>query len=157
MIGADDDMVQLRAQVQELTDRQDLCDLVNRLGMTLDEQRMEDLGDVYTEDVVFGETAEQRGLDALIRSGRDAHGVFEVTQHIITNVLIELDGDRASIRANLIAAAVPRAEEPSVHFDLGGVYRFDAVRTAVGWRLCGFSVEPVWTLGDDPRVEEETG
>ncbi len=42
---------------------------------------------------------------------------------MITNLLIDLDGDRAKVRANLIATFVHRADAPGAHFDIGERYQ----------------------------------
>ena len=58
------------------------------------------------------------------------------TQHLITNVLVDLDGDRATAGANLL-----------VHFPdatLGERYAFEAARRDDGWRLTRIVVEPRW-------------
>jgi SnoaL-like protein len=65
----------------------------------------------------------------------------------ITNVLIDLEGDRATVQANLIATFVSRADEPSSPFTPGERYRFEAVRASYGWRLSRVQVRPVWTSG----------
>jgi hypothetical protein len=80
-------------------------------------------------------------------SGRRALGAFERTQHVLTNLVVAVEGDRATVRANLIAVHVHRAGEPGVHFDMGGWYRFAARRTADGWRLSHVRLTPVWTAG----------
>jgi hypothetical protein len=62
-------------------------------------------------------------------------------------VLIDLDGDHAQVRANLIATLVPSAAEPAAHATLGERYRFETIRTDSGWRLARIEVEPVWKAG----------
>jgi SnoaL-like protein len=54
-----------------------------------------------------------------------------------------LQGDRADVRANLVASFVGDANLEQ-H---GERYRFEAVRTAHGWRLSRVEVRPVWISG----------
>jgi hypothetical protein len=56
--------------------------------------------------------------------------------------LIDLDGDRAAVRANLVVTFADDAVT-SQHSKL---YRFEAVRTPDGWRLSRVEVLPVWKL-----------
>jgi hypothetical protein len=75
---------------------------------------------------------------------RRNHADFEHTQHVITNTLIDLDGDRATIGANLIATFVHHDGAPEPRFALGERYRFEAARTPRGWRLSRVQVTPLW-------------
>lgn len=131
--------------LQDLTDRQAITDLVSRLGLWLDEKRFYDTEALFTEDVTVATPGGRaQGVGLVAEQARRNHD-YERIQHVITNVLIDLDGDRAQVRANLIATLVPSAAEPAAHATLGERYRFDAVRTPQGWRLSRVEVDPIWT------------
>jgi SnoaL-like protein len=133
--------------LQDLTDRQAITDLVSRLGLWLDEKRFSDTESLFTEDVTVATPGGQaRGVGLVAEQARRNHD-YEGIQHVITNVLIDLDGDRAEVRANLIATLVPSAAEPAAHATLGERYRFEAVRSGDGWRLARIEVEPIWKAG----------
>jgi SnoaL-like protein len=130
--------------LQDLTDRQAITDLVSRLGLWLDEKRFYDTESLFTKDVTVATPGGQaKGVGLVAAQARRNHD-YERIQHVITNVLIDLDGDRAQVRANLIATLVPSAAEPAAHATLGERYRFDVVRSGDGWRLARIEVEPVW-------------
>jgi hypothetical protein len=139
-------------QLHELTDRVEIADLISRYGQVADEKRFEDSRSCCTEDIVaeyhFGRA---QGVDVLAQYGRQALGAFERTQHFICNVLIDLAGDSATVSANLLAVHIQRAEDPVTHFDLGGRYRFEVVRTPQGWRISRVRLDVLWSQGDDPR------
>ena len=88
--------------LQQLLDRQAVTDLVSRLGLWLDgETTLDQARAILADDVAVstpGGTAQ--GLDKVVAQARRNHDV--PTQHVITNVLVDLDGDRASAGANLI-------------------------------------------------------
>jgi SnoaL-like domain len=90
------------------------------------------------------------GRDAVIAQARRNHQPDEPTQHVITDPIVELDGDRAKVRANLVvnfAAPAHRDESlpaPPRKYTLGETYHFDAVRTPEGWRLSSVETKPVW-------------
>ncbi|MFQ6326041.1 nuclear transport factor 2 family protein [Nocardia sp. CWNU-33] len=76
-------------------------------------------------------------------------------RHYISNVQIDLAGDRAAVRANAVLAIVPTSTvdgrlAPEPLFSSGGAYRFDAVRTPEGWRFSRVETAPVWTTGTLP-------
>ena len=132
----------------ELRDRIEITDLIYRLGACLDEHRFDDLHGLLTEDATVatpGGTAQ--GRNAVIAQATRNHVAYVHLHHVITNVLVVLDGDRAAVRANLVATFVRGARQPE--FVLGEVYRFRAQRTRQGWRLSAIEVEPVWRLARD--------
>lgn len=137
----------------DLVDRAEITALVDRLGVTLDEGRFDDLRSLYTEDAVArtgGGTAE--GVDALVAQAARNHVPGDAIQHAISGVLVDLDGDRATVRANLVvtfarrdpATAPPTPFGPEPPVALGEVYRFTACRTPDGWRLASVAADPVW-------------
>jgi hypothetical protein len=135
-------------ELRELMDRAEITDLVTRLGHWLDEKRFDEAREIFAAEVTV-ETPGGRaqGMERLVEQARRNHEPFEQMQHVITNVLVDLAGDRAAVRANLIATLVPRADAPDRHFDVGERYGFEAVRTPAGWRLSEVRVTPVWTAG----------
>jgi hypothetical protein len=132
-----------------LRDRAEIGDLISRLGSCLDEHRFDDLRSLFVEDASAStQGGVATGRDAVVAQATRNHGEFEKLQHTIANVLIDLDGDRAEVRANMIAALVRTGLRPDLAF--GGVYTFGLVRTAAGWRFARLAVRQVW------RAEEAT-
>lgn len=147
------------AALATLTDRVELEALVSRLGRWLDDGGDAQQGrELFVERIALdtpGGIAE--GVDAVVAQARRNHTV--PTQHLITNQLIELDGDRAQITANLLVvfadgeqvAVGPRATElPTFGRALGERYRFEAVRTGDDWRLARIEVTAHWLAGSIP-------
>jgi hypothetical protein len=122
--------------LQQLHDRQAVTDLVSRLGLWLDgETTLEQARAILHDDVTVrtpGGTAQ--GIEKVVAQARRNHEV--PTQHLITNTLVELDGDRATAGANLLVT-FPDAT-------LGERYAFEAASTEAGWRLTRIVVEPRW-------------
>jgi hypothetical protein len=152
---AKDDTTHQR-QLRELLDRNEITALVDQLGRALDEGRFDDFRAIYTVDATAktpGGRAD--GVEALIAQASRNHSDDKRIQHFISNVMIDLRGDTAEVRANLIATFTPAASAeprtaPEPQFTLGEVYRFDAVRTAEGWRLSRVETTPVWSTGTRP-------
>jgi len=139
--------------LQELVDRSEITELVSRLGVWLDEKCFDEARSILTEDATAktpgGSVA---GVDQVAEQARRNHAV--PTQHVITNVLIDLDGDRATVGANLIATFVHGPDPSGPLFQRGEGYTFEAVRTADGWRLSRVESRPIWTIGS--RAEAST-
>ncbi|HMJ04603.1 MAG TPA: nuclear transport factor 2 family protein [Conexibacter sp.] len=148
------DASELRERLQELSDRAAIADLVSRLGLWLDEHRFDDAPLLFVEDVTV-ETpgGSRRGIEAITAQARRNHQV--PTQHVISNVLIELDGDRADVGANLIVTFAGGLEQnavapglPAVSRALGERYLFEVVRTPRGWRFARIELRVRWTAGE---------
>jgi ketosteroid isomerase-like protein len=140
--------------LEELIDRQDITDLVSDLGRRLDERDFEGLRDLFTEDAAVttpGGTA--TGHDALVEQARRRHSSDQGIQHVITNVLIDVDGDDARVRANLLVSFARTGPDDAQPFLLGEVYRFELRRTADGWRFTRLGSTPVWTLNRPSALE----
>jgi len=135
-----------RLRLADTQDRDDITDLVYRLGACLDEHLFEDLRTLLTDDVTARTPGgEAHGIDAVVAQATHNHAGYRRLQHVITNLLIDLDGDRAAVRANLVAVLVRPADHGQAM--LGSVYRFRLRRTPRGWRFTHVRVDPVWQTG----------
>jgi hypothetical protein len=130
-------------RVQALADRAELTDLVSRLGNWLDGGGAGDAAALLVEDAwVSTPGGQATGRDALVAQARRNHDV--PTQHLITNVLVDVEGDAAEVTANLVVTFVDEPGTPGAHHRHGESYAFEARRTADGWRLASVTVRPVW-------------
>jgi SnoaL-like protein len=77
---------------------------------------------------------------------------FEATQHLLTGQDIEIDDDRATVRANLVAIHIwkNRPTEASMlerSFTAGGVIVVTLTRTPQGWRISRTENQVIWRTG----------
>jgi len=144
------------ATLQRLADRSEIAELVNRLGTVLDEGRFDEMRSLLVEDATARTPGGQaEGREALVAQASRNHRPEQPIQHLITNLTVVLDGDRASARANLVVHFGPAGGgstaagtlAPPVELTLGEVYRFGLVRTPEGWRFERIETTPVWTSG----------
>lgn len=137
----------------ELLDRQHIVDVVTSVGRCLDERDFEALRDLFTDDATIatpGGTVS--GHEALVAQARRGHSRDKGIQHVITNHLVDIDGDRASVRANLLVAFAASGPDDPQPFLLGEVYRLELRRSADGWRISSLSSTPVWSLNRSTRL-----
>jgi hypothetical protein len=124
-----------------MNDRYEVSDLVSRLGLWLDEKSPEAGRRLFTKDAeahTSGGVA--KGVDALIEQAKKNHRV--PTQHFITNPIIDVDGDQATIGANLL---VVFAHEGGPRI-LGERYELKAARTGGGWRISRVQAQQIWEV-----------
>jgi hypothetical protein len=155
MSTIDDELESLKAKLQALTDRAELAQLCDGYLLHLDLDRADDswLGSVFTEDAhVIFPMGEYKGMDGLLAFQEMARANFVASHHVGTTSEIKLDGDRARVRVHLTAVHIAKTDEPQAHFDIGGHYEADAVRTPDGWRLSTLNFSLVWSSGGTPQT-----
>ncbi|MFE2019675.1 nuclear transport factor 2 family protein [Streptomyces sp. NPDC059499] len=118
-----------------VADRIEITDLFTRFARLLDEKRWEDAGTVFTDDVVghSPRSGEIRGLDELVGFLRRAEVEGEHTQHLTTDLLVDVNGDRAAASANSLVYFFRDGEAP--HLTSGLRLDCTAARTPAGWRI----------------------
>ncbi|MGW2476121.1 nuclear transport factor 2 family protein [Streptomyces sp. NPDC001665] len=144
-------------QLRYLTDRAEITDLLDRYLHSLDHGVLDDewARAFHTEDV----TAEMpvgtvHGRDAVLDRVRQGMALFDRTAHFGTNNVIEVDGDRATVRGTQLSTHV-LASGPDDVFVSAGHTETELVRTADGWRVSATALRIVWTRGTPPRLPEE--
>ncbi|MFL1381645.1 MULTISPECIES: nuclear transport factor 2 family protein [unclassified Nocardiopsis] len=127
--------------VRELADRAELADLVARHSLWIDEGRYDESDRLFTEDVVFTSArGEARGIEALAGLARSRHDRYAATLHNKSNLVIELAGDAATVRAHDVAVFVIDGKTQAI---AAARHRYGARRTPDGWRFDRLEVTPV--------------
>ncbi|MFJ8442493.1 nuclear transport factor 2 family protein [Kitasatospora griseola] len=155
----------LERRVGVLTDRAEITGLIDGYLISLDTVprgggRFDEAWArrYFTSDVrISTPVGQHEGIAGLAEAEQVTLGKFERTQHVGANYMIDLDGDRAAVRWNALMTHVhlattqqARGEDPGGHFDVGGTFTGEAVRTPDGWRLRRLDVQAVWTTGRGP-------
>ncbi|MFC3995639.1 nuclear transport factor 2 family protein [Nocardiopsis sediminis] len=145
-----DSLDRLQRRVDRLADRADLADLLARQGRWLDGKRWGDVRTVFTEDAVGAFPAEEvSGADRLAAHAARSHDGHHRTHHVTGDPLIEIDGDRATVSAPLVAVFIRGAADTRPEFAVGERYRFEAERTPDGWRFSRVEIQPLWRIDGD--------
>jgi ketosteroid isomerase-like protein len=87
------------------------------------------------------------GVDA-IRDAVSSALEGQRSQHYLTNVQIELDGDRASSTCSLQAQHIRVGTPGGDTLIVAGVYRDELVARAGTWRFVRRSLQVLWTRGN---------
>jgi len=145
--------------VRALCDRAEITDAVVRMGWLLDRRDWDGLRELFTERVytdytaLWGGTPQEGAVDDLLStsaqgSWRRTMDGLEATQHLITNVLVEVTGDEARATANVLG--VHRLPNPhgSPLWTVGGTYDFGLARTVAGWRIRAITQGLSWVDGN---------
>jgi len=135
--------------LEEMLDRQAIVDLTIAYGWVLDHGPRERLREVFTDDAVavFG-GVEHQGVDEIITRVDSALGRLSISQHIISNQQVELDGDTGTARCYLHAQHTLRGADGGDNFVMAGRYIDQVVRTPEGWRISHRQLLIDWTEGN---------
>lgn len=136
--------------------RVEAIELISRYFAAIDDKRLElsIVESTFTSDgkMIRPNGAELIGPEAITQAQSVSFARFRATQHVITDHVVDLETDRARIRANVVAVHLwaaghgdPCALES--HFTAGGVLRVELVRIENTWRVQQLSNRVVWRSG----------
>jgi 3-phenylpropionate/cinnamic acid dioxygenase small subunit len=124
--------------LQEISDRLEIDDLLTRYATGVDRRDWDLWETCFTPDALIDYSAFGgiRGNVKEVRRWLEEIMVrFSMTQHLVINREVQLDGDTATCRSGFYnPMALPIGEERLLFF-CGGYYCDKLVRTAQGWRI----------------------
>lgn len=152
----------LSEKVQWLVDRELISELLFSFAQALDTKDVDGYVNNYTKDGVLelpdptsitGETliVPRSRLPEFVRNG--IVKAYNATHHISTNHQITITGDIAMSRSYLQAVHVRMT--PLDHWDAGGWYDCNYVRTPDGWKFTHVKLTPVWINGTPGSIKPE--
>jgi 3-phenylpropionate/cinnamic acid dioxygenase small subunit len=140
---------------QELSDRAEIHDVIVRYGWAIDTKDWDLLDTCFTADAYVDYSSNPGGKEGpytQIRSWLEKMmSAFPVTQHLMSNIDVQLDGDRATARTMVTNPQGAATRDGPLHFFfVGGRYDDEFVRTADGWRIAKRVETTLWFQGSLP-------
>ena len=140
---------------EELSDRAEIHDVIVRYGWAIDTKDWALLDTCFTADAHVDYSSNTGGK---VGPYRDVRGwlekvmsAFSVTQHLMSNVDVRLDGDSARVRTMVANPQGAATREGPLHFFfVGARYDDDFVRTTAGWRIARRVETTLWFQGSLP-------
>ena len=130
--------------IQTLGDRLEINDLLTRYAHSVDSKDWVLYRSVFTDDA-FIDYESAGGIkgdrEAVANWLETTMAGFPMTQHLISNIDVKIDGDRASVRAMFYN---PMGMPSGKTFWCGGFYNHSLVRTADGWKSQRLIEESSW-------------
>jgi 3-phenylpropionate/cinnamic acid dioxygenase small subunit len=139
--------------VRTLQDRQDIVDLLTRYATAVDTRDWDLLASIFTPEAYcdYSQSGWIRGTIAeIVQAFRNTDKPEDttVTQHIISNHVVDIDGDRGQVRAYLHAQhALPASDGSTSLYTVGGIYTDDVIRRVDGWKIARLHLRSLWTRG----------
>src|SRR6185295_5824682 len=124
--------------LQQIADRIEIDDLLTRYATALDAKDWDTWADCFTPDAFIDYTSAggvKGTLPEVRRWLSEVMALFPMTQHLVTNRAVRVDGNTATCRSALFnPMGLPDNDSLMIFFD-GAYYRDKLVRTVDGWRI----------------------
>lgn len=136
--------------------RSQVAALLDRYLLSLDDEELDAAWaeELFTQDAVVAFPMNRHeGIAGMPEYHSTALSAFAATQHLGSSAVVALNGDRATLRANLISTHVhharharPQGDLPPI-FATGTFVNGEARHTPRGWRLTLLSFRLLWADG----------
>ena len=146
------------AEWQELTDREEIRDLLNEYGRALDDRRLEEYAALFAQDGEWvGGFGTAHGPDGVLEMMSEAFAGSpndgeNRNYHVLSNMIVDVEGDRAEAWSRWTFYVAGEDGRPTVAG--AGIYEDDLIREDGEWkfqRRVALSSIPF----DDPREAAE--
>ncbi|MGZ4707137.1 MAG: nuclear transport factor 2 family protein [Acidimicrobiales bacterium] len=131
--------------LQSVHDKIEIHELLARYARGVDSKDWELWKSVFTPDATLDYSSAGAAVgtrDEVAAWLEQGLSVVPMTQHFITNIEVDLDGDRAMVRAMFYnPMQLPGMADLSY---CGGYYHHDLLRTPEGWKSVRLVEENVW-------------
>ncbi|EME19515.1 nuclear transport factor 2 family protein [Rhodococcus triatomae] len=141
--------------LRTIADRIEITDLLTRYAQAVDTKDWSLYRTVFTADAAIDYTTAggpAGSLDEVVTQLAPMLDLFARTQHFVSNIAVDLDGDTASVQAmffNPMIVSEASDGVPAKQFYCGGWYHHELVRTEDGWRSRKLYEESAWFDGLD--------
>lgn len=140
----------MSVDLQTLFDEREIVAVALRYCRALDTKDWPALSDVFeaSSTAQLGSPDLLDGLDAIVGRVRAALEHLDLSQHLVGNHEVAVDGDEATHRCYLHAQHVRRSATGGPNYVVAGRYEDRLVRTAAGWRIAHRTLTVMWTDGN---------
>ena len=134
--------------IQQISDRLDIEEILTRYCYAVDDRDWDAYRRLFAPDAVIDDT-----VTGGIKSGVEEHVTYlkralskvAMSQHVISTVLIEINGNEAAVRAHCSCPIVFDIGQNDKHVMFQGLwYRDTLVRTDGGWKIRSLLEEGYW-------------
>jgi ketosteroid isomerase-like protein len=136
--------------MQDIVDEHEIVKVALRYCRALDTKDWQLLDDVFMVDATADLAAPSPlvGIEAIRARIRAALENLDLSQHLVGNHEVSVDGDTAVHRCYLQAQHVRRAASGGPNYIVAGRYEDRLVRTERGWRIVHRTLVVMWTEGN---------
>jgi hypothetical protein len=147
----------MEEQLNGIIERIQIADLLTRYFAAVDDKRidMHIITATFTSEakIIRPDGSEMVGRENILDGHTKSFARFKATHHVITNFIVDIDNNRATLRSNIIANHIwaDNEDNPSLnnkYFLADGVFSAKAIKVDGQWRIRELSNNVVWRTGD---------
>ena len=139
-------------RTEEIAEKQHIQELQTRYSCSIDSGQYDNLDAMFTPDATYHFlTGSTDNVESLKSTIRDALSPLTISQHINGNQWAEIDGDLAKAGCYFTVHMYKEGLANGEHFEMGGRYDDELVRTSEGWRFSKRTITILWSDGN-PKV-----
>ncbi len=131
----------------------EIVSLTVKYCWALDERDWDSLSEVFSSDAYakYGVT-EHKGIDSIIEKCQKALLPLDFSHHMVTNHVVELEGDEATCKCYFQAQHVRNSTPGGVNFIIAGKYEDELIRIDGEWKISSRVLTKIWTEGNEKVV-----
>ncbi len=133
-------------ELEAISDRMEITDILIRVGTALDTHDRALLLTCFTGDAVLEFDHSPASDPARFAERAQRLRELAAVQHIITNIAVRIDGDRAASGSYVLVMQAHGESAGRETLMTGGTYADDLIRTATGWRITRRQFTSLWAV-----------
>jgi hypothetical protein len=131
------------------TDREQLQELMATYGFSIDAKDYDALRECFAAEAsAVYETHNLPDRAGIVAWMKGLTEPLTVTQHTFSDFIIDIDGDKAVLRANIVTQHVRFGAPGGDKYLGGGYYNVDAVKSAGKWKIARVAARRLWAEGN---------
>ena len=138
----------------QISDRIEIGEILTRYCYAVDDREWDVYRGLFTPDAVIDDRVTggiESGIEEHIQYLSQALSKVVLSQHALSTVRIDLNGNTAQVRAHCSCPMVVEFGEAKKHVFFQGLwYRNSIVRTHEGWKISRLVEEGYWTYNMPP-------
>ncbi|HEY5678503.1 MAG TPA: nuclear transport factor 2 family protein [Pseudomonadales bacterium] len=109
---------------------------------------------IFTDEITMdfssynGRPASGMAADDWVAGCKVLFAGLDATQHVMSNPMVDVDGDIARLRMYMKAEHFLRNDQGGMDFTIGGYYDDRLVRTDEGWKMQAVTLNVFWSRGN---------
>jgi hypothetical protein len=144
----------MAAALQTLIDRVEIGEVLTRYCTALDTREWTSLREVFQPDAVCdGSLGNPQGVEQITALIQGTLQGLDATQHLLGNVSVTLDGDKATASCYLFSQHIRSGLPAGEDYQIGGRYADRLVRTPEGWRIAHRTLHRMWARGNREVIQ----
>ena len=144
-------------QLKQIIEKTEITDLLIRYFAAVDDKYLdlEIAGATFTSDakIIRPDGTAIVGKENIFDGHLKSFARFKATHHVMTNFIVDINNDRATLRCNIIANHMwaDNKDDPSLNnknFLADGVFSAKAIKVDNQWRIIELKNRVVWREGE---------